>query len=340
MDKQATKLKSMLDERAKPIEHADGVYFGLDENVYHDDPALGSTNMRDLSISPVGYWHGSHMNPQRVPEDESDAQIRGTAVHVCAFAGKEEFERRYLRGPDNDGQGFTPAEKSARTRAANERAAKLRLICLPAREYDQIAVIAETVMLNPHLAQAFTNGAAEVSVFWTETHALASEPDFKLALRKKARLDFVKPRGVGDLKSVGNPFKLPFPRACMQAITNYRYHVQAEHYITARFRMIDLILTGGCVFGPHEHSLIEALAREKRFAWQWVFWQATRAPLVWSCVLSPGNPIFDLAKSSIVQAEQNYLRYMRRYGVERWRDEERPGELFIEDMPMWFGKDF
>src|SRR5262252_9365290 len=112
----AAELVRLLDERARALpRHADGIYFGLGEDVYRADPALGSTDMRTLAYAPCDYWYGSWMNKERPVEVDTAAQQRGTALHVLAFHGEPEFDRRYMRGPDNE--GYSTAEKTVRTRA-------------------------------------------------------------------------------------------------------------------------------------------------------------------------------------------------------------------------------
>jgi hypothetical protein len=46
----------------------------------------------------------------------------------------------------------------------------------------------------------------------------------------KARLDYLKPRAIVDLKTVGNPHGKPVAQAVNVALANYRYHVQAAVY--------------------------------------------------------------------------------------------------------------
>jgi len=317
--------------------HADGIYFDLPFGEYLADPALGSGSMKQLAFAPCDYWWGSWMNPQRRPEPSTSAQRRGTAIHTLVFHGEPAFDRYYMRGADNT-DDMTPAEKSAATKAANKRAAERGLIALPAEEYDRVALVCAKVMKNPYLLECFSGGAPEVSVFWTELHGPKNTP-----MRKKARFDYLKPRGIGDLKSVANQHEMPFPRACITAITNYHYEVQAKHYLDARARLPALI-EKATVYAPMKPgagmgALLEALVKEKRFAWQWVFWQSERAPVTWSRVLSPQNPILELAGSIIHRAEANYLQYLEQYGTSMWIETDKPVELFIEEMPAWFGRD-
>jgi hypothetical protein len=337
----AAALKRKLDEATAvlPI-HEDGIYFNLPKDEYHRDPALGSHDVLKLAYSPADYWWSSHMNPRRPPDSSTEYQARGTAVHVLVLEGEAAFGARYMRGPDQD--GMTASQKAQSTRAANERAVELGKECLRAVDYDRVAVAGAMIKLNPRLSSAFSGGASEVSVFWTD-----EVEGLDHAFRKKARFDYLKARGIGDLKSVANQHEVPFPRACVNAITNYSYHVQAKHYLDARARLPGLIredAVHGIAVARAPAADLEKLMRDVldagRWAWQWVFWQSERAPITHSRVLSPGNPMLEMAASVITRGEQNFVEYLRLYGETQWVEITEPTELLVEEMPSYFGRDY
>lgn len=310
----------------------DGIYFGLDEQAYHADPALGSGNTKQLAYAPCDFWWNSWMNPMRPHRKETPSTTLGTALHVLTFHGEAEFDRRYMRGAEHD-DDMTPAEKSALTKEAKKIAAAKGLIALPAAGHDRIAIVAAKVLKNPKLAQAFSGGMPEVSLFWTKVCKDGR------TIRKKGRLDYLKPRGIGDLKSVANQHEMPFPRACMNHIANYSYHVQAKHYMDGRACMPGFVADGR-VNGDCDPSLLKAFAAAQRFGFQWIFWQTERAPITWSRILSPANPMCDLAANTIERADANYLSYMERFGAgEMWLEDDEPRELHMEDMPGYFARD-
>lgn len=306
--------------------HEPGIYFDMPEDVYHADPSLGSSNERKLAKNPADYWFDSWMNPNRPPEKETPSTIRGTAVHVLALYGADEFDKRYMRGPDQD--AMTSSEKAQSTKRFNEKAAATGKIGLPALVYDNVAIASAMIAKNPKLANALIGGMNEVSVFWR----VGTVP-------KKARIDVLKPRGVGDLKSVANQYGKAFKRACIDNFTNYRYDVQAKHYLEAR-ALIPQFVADGCVHGDHDAALLKAVCKAKEFAWQFVFWQAEGAPITHSLILSPRNPILELAEATLRKADTNYVDYMQRFGPhEMWLPQEDPEELLIEDLPPWHARD-
>jgi len=85
---------------------ADGIHFGLDEEAYHADPALGSSDLKRLLINPVGWWSGSAagkavlvglgiMRADDEDEEESLSKQFGRASHVMVLE-PERFDDCYL----------------------------------------------------------------------------------------------------------------------------------------------------------------------------------------------------------------------------------------------------
>src|SRR5712672_2748476 len=97
--------------------HPDGLYFGMPEDEYHDDDALGSTDVRMLIRGPEEYWYRSAMNPRR-PKGGTEATVYGTAVHKLLLEGPDAFDAVYSRRPD-DPDWASPTDKGAITKRHN-----------------------------------------------------------------------------------------------------------------------------------------------------------------------------------------------------------------------------
>jgi hypothetical protein len=325
-----TALEVVKEAAVTSGQFADGVYFDLDEEAYHLDLALGSTDHRKLLTSPADYWFASPLNPNRPADKDTPARARGRAMHKLVLEGQASFDALYMRGPDHT-EDMTPAEKSAATKAVKAQAAKLGREVLPADVYDRVAIASAMITRNPKLAMAFTGGAPEVSVFWTRD-----------GVRRKARLDYLKPRGIGDLKSVVNMREIPFKAACRNAIANYRYEMQAALYIEAR-SMIPKFFADGLVFPSTDadkwRDILRKCAEAKAFAFQFVFFQAEGAPITWSTILSPANPIFEIAQREVNIATDNYQNFMEQFGPDKmWLELDEPQELAMEEMPAFWGR--
>jgi len=308
----------------------EGIYFGLPEDEYHPDEALGSGDMRKLRTNPADWWWESPLNPHRPPDTDTPAKLRGRAMHTLVLDGKRLFDRRYMRGPDHT-EEMTAAEKGALTKSFNAEAKKAGKRVLPSEAYDRIVIASAMIAKNPHLATAFSGGAPEVSVFW--------ERDGD---RRKARFDYLKPRGIGDLKSITNMLDLPFPQACRRAFAIYNYEIQAAHYLEARTNFLRFVKAGQVYpeDGAEQYAdLLNRCASEHAFAFQWVFFQADGAPVTWSTILSPNNPIFEIGQREIEVATDNFKRYLDKFGRGMmWLLEEEAQELDMSELPAWWGR--
>lgn len=318
-----------------------GIYIGLPEDEYHPDPSLGSGAVRDLWFSPTDYWWDSPYNPNRPEGGDEDrpALVRGRAMHTLVLEGRGAFDRRYIRGAVHTAD-MTPPEKGAATKAANAAAAKVGKLALPSVDYDRLAIAGKMITAHPYLGTVLQGGIPEVSIFWRETMDGVEIPC-------KARIDWLKPRGCGDLKSITTFRKIEFRRACREAIANFRYDMQAAHYLRGRSLVGAFVEEGRVIC--HEsvepgmrdpyNAVLEQVAKEQRFAFQFIFFQAARSPIVWSTILSPANPIIECARRDRTDALITYATYMKKYGPNTpWLLADQPAELAPEEMPPWLGR--
>lgn len=308
-----------------------GVYIGMPDTVYHADPSLGSSNLRKVAISPPDFWFSSFMNPAREDDKDTPARLRGTAVHVLVLYGEEAFSQGYLRIPHTN--DMSSGEKGAMTKKYNAAAATSQRIALPAKVYDNVAISSAMISRNKELSRALVGGINEVSIFWI---------DEETGIPLKARLDCLKPRGVGDLKSITNRLDKSFPQACRDSIATYRYDGQAAHYMEARAR-IPAFVANKQVFAingkPYDFDYLRIVAAEKEYAWQWVWWQAEGAPITYSRVLSPKNPMLENGRGLINRGKAQFLAFNDAFGSDVWVLEEAATELYQEEMPGWYARD-
>lgn len=344
---------------------ADGLYFGLDEAAYHADLALGSSDLKRLATGPAEYWFASRLNPDRAPEETTPAQLLGKAVHRLVLEGEQSFAAAFereatgedvLRTDDDLASylvnecGVTKLPRSKmdkidlvhRLRAAplshppilfdiEFAALEAGRIILKAAAFDRIRAAAGSVLANPHLAQSFTGGAPEVSLFWTDE--VDGEP-----VRRKARFDYLKPRAIVDLKSISTSRRGRFPALCRRALAEWDYPVQAAAYLQARARLPEIVATGR-VYGDHDPAWLARVAAAEAHAFVFVFWETGAAPLTWGCALSPGNPVLDIAEVTVRDALGTYVAARRAHGLDRpWVEHEPLDEIDLDDLPRWWGE--
>lgn len=318
----------------------DGIYFGLSDEDYHMDPALGSTDIRNLLRSAPDYWFESNLNPSKVfDEDITPARLRGKAMHALVLEGKDAFASRFVRRPD-DPPGSTPADKGNLTKAAKRDLCGNGESLLHGDVYDAVLQSSVMVKRHPDLATAFTGGFSEVSVFWTRT-----QPD---GIRCKCRFDYLKPRGFGDLKSITNTLGIDFRQACHNALAYNGYLLQGSHYLEGRAQLRGLF-EDDAVFGldkaPEKSDdlerweLLKKIAETKPTGMVWVFYQAEGAPLVYGKAMSFDNPIVSYERERIEVAFRRYREWMQKFGPNQiWLLDEPVTELDESELPIRYGQ--
>lgn len=342
---------------------ADGIYIGLSSDRYHADDALGSSDLRDLLKGPNLYWHKSSMNPKRPAEKKTPSKILGTATHRLLLDGPDLFYAEYVRGPYGPDDDLSQGEKTARTKAAKANLMEDQEL-LSQEDFDFVLGCKAVLDADPKLQGCLDNGLSEVSVFWTR-------PD---GVRCKARLDKLKIRGIGDIKTIANERERPLEQACRLDISTYRYDIPAEHYSEGRRQMPALLAVGKVYIeiddvnddGEKTKTIVpvkrdpkaatdlsaktldflDKCAAYKNFGFQLVFIPKKGAPDAWSCVLSQGNPIlvgstdpFVVgARADIETAIALYKEAKARYGTSRWLPGHEVEELDITDLSYNFGR--
>lgn len=322
---------------------APGIYFDLPEDVYHADTALGSSGIRDVRRGAK--YQGS----------EKESTIVGSAMHKLVLEGEKEFNRCYVLRPD-DRPGATPSEKSVLTKAAKAKLLEHQEL-LHGDDWQMITGVSKLINSHPDLAGALDGAAREVSVFWERNYIGEPSNIIKRPIRMKCRWDVFKPRGIGDLKSIANERQVKLSHLCRRAIKSYRYDIQAEHYLEGRRALPALVRANRVYFcdssGPRQANtpndsltsvqkqiatmrldLCLRAASEPNFAFQFIFIPKQGVPNVWSCTLSPGNPILDFARTHIELALDMYLKVADNFDRNpMWSMIDPVEELSSEEMP-------
>lgn len=336
----------------------DGIYIGLSNARYHRDLALGSTDLRNLLKGPNLYWH-KKLNPKRPKSNDSTpSKILGNATHRLLLDGEKPFKAEYVRGPYGPDDDLSSAEKSALTKAAKKNLMVGQEL-LSQEDYDFVVGCKDVLDADPELQGCLDNGLSEVSVFWTR-------PD---GVRCKARLDKLKVRGIGDIKTIANERERPIEQACWLDIATYRYDIPAEHYCEGRRQMSALLAAGKVYVGDGQDDegvdvapelitkddasadqLLSFLAQcvaVKNFGFQLVFIPKKGAPDAWSTTLSQGNPILIGstdplvvgARLDIETAIHLFKEAMTKFGPnKRWLPGHPVEELDIANLPYNFGR--
>jgi hypothetical protein len=285
----------------------DGVYFDLPDEVYHGVPRLSASGLAKIAVSPGTFWAGSWLDPDRAPLDDGStpAQVIGKAYH-CARLEPDAFADRYVRALDKGdmpkGTLFTGTDMSKalgdldlpKSGSVAEQAKRLAdagypgtvwhtelaaweaergdRVPLPAEVWDDIVVDMQRMASSP-IADKFTGGAAEVSIFWTDADGI----------KMKCRVDYLRPDLWTDLKSYANPNGKNTEQALSDAFRYSRYYMQAVTYREG----IEAVRNDGlCIIGEatdDQRALIAAIQiKPSELACHYVFQEKGGIPNLWS----------------------------------------------------------
>lgn len=125
-----------------------GIYFDLDADTYHKDPAISKTNMTNLIMgSDLDCWENSHfLNPGHI-EDKSPSMEKGTLIDTLLFDRKLFDEKCYVMGHSRMGD--------------TRKGIKLN-------EYNDAMRAINLLYTVPYTQKLLTGGYSQISIFWLD----------------------------------------------------------------------------------------------------------------------------------------------------------------------------
>lgn len=336
---------------ADAVKFEPGIHFGLDEEVYHATPALSSSGVKNIRMSPLDFWaRATWLNPNYEDDNEetgdSFAKVLGRAYHKRILEGQEAFGWCYAPSFDKalhkDALDGADAIKDA-LRKHKEQGATVKLTgkkdeliqqllaldpavrildvieesyvaehpgktFLPQKYLDKIELSAAMIERDPELRKAFTGGMAEVSVFWVCE---------KTGAECKARLDYLKPRAIVDLKTFANKSGYPIGRAIERELGYNRYPIQGAWYYDAADHVAGLI-KAGLVRGEVAKPFVDALAADHPKTFVYIFQQKGVAPLARGRSFPRASSNCLVAQAGCEAAKQTYRECLETFGNDPW----------------------
>lgn len=182
----------------------------ISNDAYHaETDYIGKSGLDLIHRSPLHFWE-RYLNPNRVREPETPAQIFGSLVH-CAVLEWDKLEARYTAIPE-DMNKRTTAWKDFQSEHVGKK-------LVDAESYARALAIREAVYAHPKAALLLSVGVAEKSMWANDPITgvrVKSKPDFY-----NTELGFLV-----DLKTTLDAGEERFARDSY----NYRYHVQDAFY--------------------------------------------------------------------------------------------------------------
>lgn len=186
-----------------------GLVPDMDEDFYHSDPVMGGSlsvsGAKLLLKAPAKFDYArSH------PHQSTKAMDLGTTVHGLVLGKGQSIA--VLPFESRRGNAYKEAEADA---------VENGLLPMLAKDYDEARTIADAVLKHPTTGGLFTDGDAEVSMFWRDE-------EFKIWLRGRA--DYMTLFGdtptIVDFKTSADASPEEFARS----VYKYGYHRQDPHY--------------------------------------------------------------------------------------------------------------
>lgn len=191
-----------------------GIYHDISNEDYHGGPGLSKSGLDKIAKSPAHYF-AAYLDPNRPPRpDPTPAMLTGTLAH-CAILEPGEFDKRFHVGPD------VPT-KAAKAWKDFEATLPPGVIGIKPEQHALAFAQREAVMRLPDVAEAFTTGFAEASVYWV---------DESTGVLCKCRPDWVYDCGdagvvIFDVKTTQDASPDEFRRS----VAKWSYHKQAAWY--------------------------------------------------------------------------------------------------------------
>ncbi len=323
----------------------DGVYFGLDEEIYHADSALGSTSVKELAKKPCK-WQYDRIR-KRGPKDTS-FMIWGSAWHCRVLEGLEAYQERFAEPPvpADYPAAFTTSDsikKFLHLHGKKQTGVKADLIerakeiegC--PRFFDDIladwyaahpghvsidadikqeiedAIVnmeRDPVLSSIMQAGSLIDGAAELSAFFTIE-----------GVRCKLRFDYAIPamktrnKAIAvDLKSFTTFKGGNDEDAAIRKVYDECYDLQAAHYLDGRKRARDLIAMGKVFGDAPNKEFVDGFFNAKDIDWVWVMLRRDAGMVPVTLSVDSEDPMLVHAGDIVTDALATYRKYVSEFG--------------------------
>lgn len=304
-----------------------GIYFNLSAEDYHNDSAIGCSNIKDLLVSPLKYWRNSPLNPKRKWKD-TKAKTIGSALH-CYLMEREKFEKDYVvlpklklnsdfykaesSKPDFDKNFKIPKKKDAKTfKYIGSK------IAINEKEFEDIKEMVDYFDSLPTAGELFKDGYMEVSIFWR---------DEETGLMCKCRPDYLTPNYIADYKSISSIDQIK------NSCGNYDYYLQQAFYLEGLDQIRKLMIRG--------KEWPSDFLKKENIKWSVDFLNSNHNNFIFAFqekedllvrLKTFNEEVNDWGRDLFRRGLQIYKQNIEKYGVNRWEDDYKrtPDEPDIE----------
>ncbi|AQW32695.1 PD-(D/E)XK nuclease-like domain-containing protein [Ralstonia syzygii subsp. celebesensis] len=181
------------------------------ENYHADKTAISKSGLDQIAQAPFIYYSRS-LDPLRPPEPQKAGQLEGNLAH-CATLEPDEFDKRYVVGPD------VLRSTKVWKEFAKEHADR---IAIKPDQYETAWRQGDSIRMLPQIREALKTGRAEVSARWID-------PD--TGVRCRCRPDWEHPTGSKTVKLLDvKTYSSAAAEEFKHQVARKAYHVQDAFY--------------------------------------------------------------------------------------------------------------
>lgn len=343
----------------------DGLYFGLDDSVYHSLPYLSASKLKTILVSPFNYWASSEMNPLRKPAPprkrvvtNSDFMEIGRAYHKRILEGADAFYDSYCTDFDVSAypdalKTSTEIQEALRNRGLpvsgnkDELTRRLKMsdptaiffdeiyMEWQANEVDKKIIIEAEIIQKIEFATAMIEKNPHLSKCfqggYPEVTVIWTDDD---GIRYKSRFDYLKPKAIIDYKGFDNSKNRKIESAIYMAMATYKYHIQAAFYMgRAAYKAVEFAKKGQ-VFGFATRDFLTKLAATDTHDFYFVFQQKGFAPVAEGWKFGRSS-MYGCGETAVDDAIKIYKQCLAKYGSDPWVDPKPIQEFDDANFPIF-----
>ena len=265
-----------------------GIYFGLDDGIYHRDSAISRSTLSALKdLTPFEVWLNSWLNPSRDmrTNPENDAAKFGRYYHMYLLE-QDRFQEHYRVSAMDK---YNPNKES-----------------LTRDQYEFIKFASRAMMHKEKVKQYLSNGIPEVTI----VHA-----DPRTGHLIRTRHDYFKINMTIDIKSIRDLKD----RTIKNHIYAYHYAIQEYLYMQAR-KVIRVMLRQGTahIYGDCSERFLEAFMKVDPYREAMIFIPQKKDFPYPLRTLHLSQRTREMGEDDAMQLIDKYIFYLQEYGKEPW----------------------
>lgn len=247
----------------------EGIYFGLDDLTYHNDPSLSHSGMTKLLLSWADYWVSSCLNSQRKQFEATAAMEFGKQSGMLLTQPKV-FHQTY-----NTHGRSTPTAKG---------------MWLSSVQWQKLNESVDAICDVPIGASHFQDGYAEVAVIWRD-------PSTGIMLR--AKFDFLRTFGIIDVKRIRAMDDWTIGNAVRDQGLDIQNYLYLEGMKAARRMLLAMNEAARISFAKNNNvdaNWLEEFAHSEDVLFRFLFQRST-PPYIWDFIELEDDALIEGANS-------------------------------------------